>query len=107
LNFLEFFGPQTIFIGGCGMKFNFFRIIFEFFGPQMIKNDQIYIQMIKFVFKRSNSNLNGSIRRRHLIIAHRPQRREVSLGGSARPGSNMGDPAPTRALQPMPAGRQP
>jgi hypothetical protein len=32
------FGHQTVFIGEWGTKFNFFRF-FEFFGPQIVKND--------------------------------------------------------------------
>jgi hypothetical protein len=43
----------------------------------MIKTVSFSVQMIKFVFKRSNFNLNEAIRRRHLTIAHRPQRRVV------------------------------
>jgi hypothetical protein len=39
-NFLEFFVPQTLFIGGWGMKFNFF---FKFF----------------LTLKRSNLHSNG------------------------------------------------
>jgi hypothetical protein len=55
-DFLDFFGPQMVFIGEWGTKF-----IFRFFLTQMIKNDQICIQTAEFIFKRSNLNSNRPI----------------------------------------------
>jgi hypothetical protein len=43
-DFLEFFGPQTVFIGEWGMEF-YFLYFFQFFCPQMVKT-------IKFVLKQ-------------------------------------------------------
>jgi hypothetical protein len=79
-----------IFIGGWGMKFIFFRI-FSIFLPQTVKNDQICIQTVKFIFKQLNLNLNGPIRRRHLSLP--PSGGRYRLGSNARPGSNTGGTA--------------
>jgi hypothetical protein len=49
LDFHEFFGPQTVFIGEWGTKFIF--LDFSIFLPQMVKNDQICIQTAKFILK--------------------------------------------------------
>jgi hypothetical protein len=46
--------------------------------------------MIKFVFKRSNFNLNEAIRRRHLTTAHQPQQRVVVWTVSSGPASTRG-----------------
>jgi hypothetical protein len=43
----KFFELQTVFIGGRGMIFHFF----EFSDLKQSKNDQIYIQMVNFLFK--------------------------------------------------------
>jgi hypothetical protein len=72
--FFTIFLPQTVFIGRWDIKFNFL----DFF-PQTVKNDQICIQTIKFVFKRLHLNLNIPIRKRHLTTAHRLQRWAVPL----------------------------
>jgi hypothetical protein len=60
--FLEFCGPRTIFIGGWGTKFNFFRIFLNFLDIKQLKYDQIYIQIVEFIFKRLNLNSNRSVR---------------------------------------------
>jgi hypothetical protein len=43
-------------------SFEFFRFFSKYLDLKRLKNDQIYIQMIKFVFKPSNLNLNGPIK---------------------------------------------
>jgi hypothetical protein len=63
IDFLEFFTPQTVFIGKWGTKFNFFLDFFpNFLTSNGQKNNQICIKMTKFIFKRSNLNSNRSIR---------------------------------------------
>jgi hypothetical protein len=63
IDFLEFFTPQTVFIGKWDTKFNFFRFFSKFFNLKWSKkNNQICIKMTKFIFKRSNLNSNRSIR---------------------------------------------
>jgi hypothetical protein len=52
--FLRIFGPQTIFISGWDMKFNFFRFFFKIFDLKQLK-------IVKFVFKRSNPYSNDQI----------------------------------------------
>jgi hypothetical protein len=53
LIFLEFFGPQTIFIGEWERNL----IFLDFFNLKWSKDDQIYIQTIKFRFKQINQKL--------------------------------------------------
>jgi hypothetical protein len=76
--FFRIFWPQMVFIGGWGTKCKFFRFFFKFFGPQTIKNGQICIQPVKFVFKWSNLNLNWPISSHHIDTTHRLQGRAVS-----------------------------
>jgi hypothetical protein len=53
-DFFRILGPQIVFIGGWGMKFNFLRIFSNFFDLKQLK-------MVKFVFKWSNSYSNSWI----------------------------------------------
>jgi hypothetical protein len=69
------------------MKFIFF--IFLFFDLKWSKNDQICIQMVKFIFKRLNLNSNGSIKSWQRTTVHRLQWRTVPPG-----------PAPVRTVPP-------
>jgi hypothetical protein len=54
--FLEFFGPQTVFIGGWGTKFKILKKWTSKDKKQsnLYLNNQICIQTIKFEFKRIN-----------------------------------------------------
>jgi hypothetical protein len=63
--FFRIFLPQTVFIRGWGIKFNFliFLVLFISYGKKI----QIYIQTVKLIFKWLHLNLNGSIKRRQLI----------------------------------------
>jgi hypothetical protein len=76
--FFRIFWPQMVFIGGWGTKCKFFRFFFKFFGPQTVKNGQICIQPVKFVFKWSNLNLNWPISSHHIDTTHRLQGWAVS-----------------------------
>jgi hypothetical protein len=51
LDFLEFFGPQTVFIGGRGTKFKILSFFSNFLDLKQLENNQICIQMVKFIFK--------------------------------------------------------
>jgi hypothetical protein len=62
IDFLEFFTPQTVFIGKWVQNLIFLDFS-EFFNLKWSKkNNQICIKMTKFIFKRSNLNSNRSIR---------------------------------------------
>jgi hypothetical protein len=79
LIFLDFFEPQTIFIGEWGTKF-----IFLISNGQ--KNDQIYIQTIRFEFKRINQKL---------ITHYRPPAPVAAVVRVVPPGST-----PVRTISP-------
>jgi hypothetical protein len=72
-----------MFPGGWGMKFKFFRFFLNFLDLKRSKNDQVYIQMVKFEFKRTNQEATPHYR--PLTPAM-----DGSAGGSARPGFNAG-----------------
>jgi hypothetical protein len=55
------------------MSIKFIFFIFFNFLPQTVKNDQIYIQTVKIVFKRLYLNLNRLIRSQYLTTVHRLQ----------------------------------
>jgi hypothetical protein len=61
------------------MNFDFLKNQF-FWSSNGQKAASFSIQQIKFVFKRSNLNLNRPIPRWHLATAHRLQRRAVPTG---------------------------
>jgi hypothetical protein len=57
--FFRIFLPQTVFIRGWGIKFNFliFLVLFISYGKKnsnLYSNSQIDIQMVTFKFKRTN-----------------------------------------------------
>jgi hypothetical protein len=75
-----------------------FEIFMNFLEPYQSKTASFSVQTIKFVFKRSNFNSNGSITSRRITTARRSQRQAVvraapppgpaamssTAGGSAR-----------------------
>jgi hypothetical protein len=58
---------------GWGTKFKNFRKKFGFFGAITVKMASFSVQTIEFVFKWSNLNSNGPIKRHRVTTAHRPQ----------------------------------
>jgi hypothetical protein len=60
-----------------GYEIYFFRFFLNFFIPNGQKIEKNYIQTVKFVFKQSNLNSNGSIRSWQRTTTHRLQWRAV------------------------------
>jgi hypothetical protein len=60
-----------------GMKFQIFRIFFKKIRALTIKTASFPVQMVKFVFKRSNFNSNRPITSHRITAASRPQRQAV------------------------------
>jgi hypothetical protein len=88
---------------GEGTKFDFFKDFFGFFEALMVKKPTNFsIQTVKFVFKRSNLNLNKSITRRYVTTASRPQWQPLVRGDNAWAIALR--TVPTRALPSAPAG---
>jgi hypothetical protein len=101
----EFFRPQTVFIGGWGTKFIFFRTVFEFFGPQTVKkqsnlysNSRFRIQTVEFEFKWTNQEATPHYRPSAPVAGG-------NAGGSARPGSNAGSTARSDQAVALPPAR--
>jgi hypothetical protein len=94
VDFFWIFWPQTIFIWGCGMKFNF--LDFFYFWTSNDQKGEICIQTVKFIIKRSNLNLSRPIRRRQLATAQWPQQWAV-----------VPESAPTRTLPAGPGNLKP
>jgi hypothetical protein len=82
---------RGVFIG-WGTKFEKFRIFLDVFGA--VKTTSFSVQTVEFIFKRSNFNLSGPIRSRHVTTTRQPQRqvvvRMVPSGATARPSSSTG-----------------
>jgi hypothetical protein len=67
------------------------KFIFLEFLTKMIKNDKIYIKMVKFIFKRTNQELTTCYR----LIQPGPIATSSGAGGTAQPL----EPAPEKLLQ--------
>jgi hypothetical protein len=96
--FLKKIGPQTIFIGGWGKKFNFLDFFFKNFGPQAIKrqsnislNDRIRIQTVEFEFKQMDQE----------AIPHYRPPIPAASGSAGTVRTVVPDPTPTRTLPPV------
>jgi hypothetical protein len=68
--------PWGVFIG-WGKKFEHFRGFFCIFWDITVKMVSFSVQMIEFIFKRSNLNSNRLIKKCRITATHRPQRRMV------------------------------
>jgi hypothetical protein len=98
---LNFFTPQSVFTGGWGTKFKCFRIFRASNHPKqsnLYSNNQIYIQTVRFEFKRTNQEVTHRYRPPALVTG--------SNAGAIYQAVATG-PAPTRTLPPAPAGLKP